>query len=366
MDDTLMTVTDVDGRERLAYNWHKAFNFDADVTMVVSARTLGKTFGLRRQFIRDWLKHGWRFVEVCRFNDERKETAASYFDKLGMLPECEGWVFRTTQYDAYIARKPEDGGKPEWQRIGYFVSLTQVQLNKKRTFSNVRRICMDEAIIDRKDKYHKYLTDEWSLLANIVDTASRESPDSGATPPRVYLLGNAVDLINPYFAHYGIDRAPAYGKRWYAGKTFLLDNVDSGSYAEAKTTGTVAGRMLAGTVDGDVAASNVFAGLNAEYVAARPKHCRFVFGLVFEHTRYGVWRCGSDGLYYVDGRIPGNTRQPVFSLTREDDTLDRMVALRSDPWLRQFARMYTVGAMRFVSVVVMVGFMRVLDLLGVK
>ena len=52
------------------YDWEKTLSYDADVTMVIGARGVGKTFGLRRQFIRDYLRHEWRFVEVTRYKNE--------------------------------------------------------------------------------------------------------------------------------------------------------------------------------------------------------------------------------------------------------------------------------------------------------
>ena len=35
------------------YNWQKTLSYNADVTMVIGARGIGKTYGLRLQFIRD-------------------------------------------------------------------------------------------------------------------------------------------------------------------------------------------------------------------------------------------------------------------------------------------------------------------------
>ena len=35
------------------YDWQKTLSYDADVTMVIGTRGVGKTFGLRTQFIRD-------------------------------------------------------------------------------------------------------------------------------------------------------------------------------------------------------------------------------------------------------------------------------------------------------------------------
>ena len=38
------------------YDWEKTLSYDADVTMVIGASGVGKTFGRRKQFIREWVK----------------------------------------------------------------------------------------------------------------------------------------------------------------------------------------------------------------------------------------------------------------------------------------------------------------------
>ena len=53
---------------------------------------------------------------------------------------------------------PEHGEKPEWHLIGYFGALTEAQAMKKRTYSKVKRILLDEAVIDKRlDRFHNYL-----------------------------------------------------------------------------------------------------------------------------------------------------------------------------------------------------------------
>ena len=48
------------------YDWERTLSYDADITMVIGARGYGKTYGLRRQFLRDYIGKGYRFVEVVQ------------------------------------------------------------------------------------------------------------------------------------------------------------------------------------------------------------------------------------------------------------------------------------------------------------
>ena len=77
------------------YDWNKTLSYDADVTMVVGARGIGKTYGLRLQFIRDWIKDGSRFVELVRHKNELSDFSATYFNRIEENDEFPDYVFKT-------------------------------------------------------------------------------------------------------------------------------------------------------------------------------------------------------------------------------------------------------------------------------
>lgn len=350
------------------YDWPQTFSYDADVTMVIGARGLGKTFGLRAQFVRDWKKDGSRFVEICRFKNELSDVADGYFQRVGELPEFKDLEFKTDARCAYVCYRGDTNqrGKPDWKVIGYFVAMSESQKKKKKTFDKVRRIVLDEAILDRNDRYHTYMRNEWELLAGIVDTTSREREDTDCVRPRVYLLGNACNIANPYFAHFHVSADIKFGYRWYGNKTFLLHYVDSADYSREKATGTVAGRMLAGTSEGNVNISNEFVTVGTEFVARKPSRARFMFALVLNGRKYAIWVDDTEGLYYVCNKVPRNTQQPIYTLTRADSTVNYIAARRADRVLQTFVNMWYMGLMRYESVEVKTGFESVLELFGIR
>lgn len=356
------------------YDWEKTFSYDADVTMVIGARGYGKTFGLRRQFIRDWKRDESRFVEIVRYKNELSGVSDGYFDRLAELPENENFLFRTDSRYAFIAEKPENyeekirnGEKIQlvWHTIGYFLAMTDNQRAKKRTFKNVRRIVLDEAIIERSDRYHSYLANEYATLANIVDTVSRERADTKGIRPRVYLLGNACDFGNPYFGAYGVTSDLKFGYRWFARKTFLLHYVDAGEYGREKLVGTVAGRMLAGTEAGAIAAGNEFVGLGTDFVKPKPKHAKFAFGIFFNGSQFGVWSDYKEGYYHVTGKIPENSRS-VYYFSNADARVNYIAAKSTSRLFQTFGEAYYMGLIRYESVDVKIGFQDVLKCFGIK
>lgn len=350
------------------YDWEKTLAYDADVTMVVGARGLGKTFGLRLQCVRDYIKKGLRFVEVCRFKNEVSGIAHGYYDKIGIMDEFKDYQFRTDGRFAYIAKfdKNNPDKKVKWDIIGYFVSLTEAQKMKRHTFIKVRRIIFDEFILEKTDRFHNYLLNEYATLAKLVDTVSRERPDVDGIKPRLYLLGNALDLANPYFTVYKVHTDIKFGYRWYKNKTVLLHYVDSAEYSAKKQAKTVAGRMLENTIDGKMGTGNIFIVGNNEFVKRKPSRAKFNFGIILNGNSYGIWLDASEGLYHVTNIIPKGTEQPIYSLTASDNTINYIAANRATKTLRVFSEAYYLGIIRYENVSVKSGFMEVLSCFGIK
>ena len=345
------------------YDWHKTLSYDADVTMVIGPRGVGKTFGLRKQCVKDFLKDGSRFVEVTRFKTELSGVSDGYFNRLQDLPDFDGYIFKTDARCGWIAKEPhepEEGQKrrkPDWMLLTYFIALSDAQRMKKRTFDRVRRIIFDESILENMDRYHNYLPNEFGVLANLVDTVSRERADTASIRPRVYLLGNACDLSNPYFAAYGVGTDLSFGYRWYAKKTFLLHYVEAGEYGREKLTGTVAGRMMRGTDTAKVAIENEFLGTSSEFVAEKPSRAKLSFGIRCNGLSFGVWVDMQGGLYYVTDKIPEGTGRDVYALTAEDNRINYIAANRANKTLSYFKEVYYLNLIRYQSVTVKRTFM---------
>ena len=340
------------------YDWHKTLSYDADVTMVIGPRGVGKTFGLRKQCIKDFLKDGSRFVEVTRFKAELSGVADGYFNRLQDLPEFDGYIFKTDARYGWIAKVPSEPAegdkkpKPDWRLMTYFIALSDAQRMKKRTFDKVRRIIFDESILESSDRYHNYLPNEFGILANLVDTVSRERADTASIRPRVYLLGNACDISNPYFSAYGVGTDLTFGYRWYAKKTFLLHYLEAGEYGREKAAGTVAGRMMQGTIAGKIAISNEFVGISSEFVKRKPPRAKFSFGIKCNGKTFGVWCDLQGGLYYVTNTIPNNTDRSIFALTVEDNRINYIAARNASATLANFKEVYFLNLVRYQSVAV--------------
>lgn len=324
------------------YDWQKTLSYDAPVTMVITARGYGKTYGLRKQCISDYLKNGWRFVEITRYAQELSPLMENYFDRL--QKEFPQHIFKCEKNMAYISIKPSDGDKPQWNICGYFVAMTQFQLLKKLTFNRVKRIFMDESVLEKDDSNHRYLKNEWNILTNIVDTVTRERADD-TNNPRLYLLGNACDILNPYFEHAGISGNPKCGYSWHLNKSFLLHNLENVEYATEKKR-TLAGKMSKGKLE-KIALENTFIADDNEIIGEKTSSSEHLYTLMFENTPLSVWLDMRDGYYYVNVKPPRDMRD-TYALTLNEEP-NYMMLKRTSPLCKTLYDAFRMRYIRFDS-----------------
>ena len=314
------------------YDWTKTLSYDAPVTMVCTARGKGKTFGLREQCVRDFLKDGSRFCAVVRHKAKLQKVTSGFFEKLQKEGKFLDYAFKIEGAKAYITpRELYENKTPNWELIGYFVALTEAQDTKEMTFANVRRLFLDEFILDPNDRTHFYLYDEYTKFVTIIDSVFRENPNNeNAREPRIYLIGNALNVINPYFHIFGIYDLPPEGYSWHKGKTVLLHYDDDETYSQAKASGTLAGRLYEMSAQSKQNVHNKFVIRNMENVKKKSARAIFVYGLVWRGSKFGVWADGKENVFYVNRKIPPNREDDTLALTLEDKEFNHRIARRNE------------------------------------
>lgn len=356
----------VDLNDGVHYNWEKTLSYNADITMVVGAPNKGKTFGLRSYALNRALKRGGRFVEVCRTVEERNAVRRGYFDKLTAVDdELAAYEFKVNANEFMYRKKQQSGKGGRWETCGYIVAFAEMQGAKKRTFVNVENVILDEAILESIDNAHSYKRGEWNMLSRIIDSCVREDAyDVGRRKPRLFLLGNAVDLVNPYFTAFGVRGVPKYGYTWYLDKMCLLHYVEPDDNDMYRLKNTLAGRMGAVSGYSTASYSNEFE-VDDRYVSRKPPRAKYVMGVVHMGNEFGVWVDVTEGFYYICGKIPNNAVN-VFSLTRADDTPNRIAIPRVSKTLRTIVQLYYDGCVLFESSRVRDDFICAMSLYGLR
>lgn len=354
------------GQQRF-YDWDKTMSYQTgtqgEICLVLGAKDIGKTFGLRLKCINRYLKHQEIFCEICRTENEVKAVAPGYFNKIIEQGFFKDHIFKVEKKCGFISKRPAEGEKPSWELICYFVALSSFQAEKKRTFTRPRRFIFDEAVIDTKDKYHRYLHEEFFILANLLDSISRQQPHDDYAY-NVYLLGNAVDLTCPYLRYLGINKLPEFGYSYYKNKTVLLHYVEPWD-AQDRRAYTLVGRMLEGHEESKIIFDNEFEDTTGREIAKKSSNAQYRFALVWGKMKFGIWIDSKRGIWYVTSKVPKGSPN-IYTLAKRDSTLDYSVIDKANPLYQMLIKIYFIGGLRYESAHIREAFFEVLSFLGVR
>ena len=349
------------------YDWQKTMSYqtgtNGEICIVLGAKDIGKTFGLRLKCIERYLKCGELFCEICRTNEECKAVMRGYFDKLQNAGFFKDYVFKTEQNCGYIALKPIGDDKPQWNLICYFVALTNFQREKKRTYVAPKRFIFDEAVIDVKDRYHRYLPDEFLILANLLDSISRQQPDDDSQY-YLYILGNSVDMTCPYLRHCGISKLPKFGYSYYKDKTVLLHYVEPWD-ADDRRAYTLVGRMLEGHDESRIIFDNEFADTTGKEIMRKTPNAQYKYAFKWGRVTFAIWVDMKRGLWFVTSKLPKDAKN-VYTLAKRDSSVDYQVVQKASPLAKLLTEVYYIGGLRYESASIREAFFEVLSFLGVK
>lgn len=332
------------------YDWQKTFSYNRRWNFIISARGYGKTFGIRLQALKDFRKRKQRFLAIVRTKDDIAPIASDYFAKVqkeGYFPEYE---FKFAMKERAIYARDRRFEDSEYEIIGYIVAMTEEQFLKNLTFVyglEVRRIIYDEAIIEKKDRYHRYNPREWAIINGIISTVTRETP-SNPSQASVYLFGNAVDLTCPLFEELGIRKVPTEHGYYFYGDDVLLHYVEPVNQ-EGFETETLSGRALAGSKEGDKLFGNEFEKANDTlHIARKPKQAKYWRGYAYNGRVFGLWIDHYGGLVYVTSKAPKN--QEVFALTYDDASINYALIKGNSPHVKLLGDLFYQRLLRFDSV----------------
>lgn len=350
------------------YDWQKTMSYQTGTNgehcIVIGGKDIGKTFGLRLKCIDRFIKAGERFCEICRTNVERDEVAPGYFDKIQSEGYYTDYVFEVRKNCGYIAKAPaNEHDKPEWELICYFVALTNFQREKKRTYVKPKRFIFDEAVIDVKDRHHRYLPDEFLILANLLDSISRQQPGDGYNY-YVYYLANAVDFSCPYLVNMGITKLPKFGYTFYRDKTVLVHYVEPWDSQDRKAY-TLVGRMLEGHDESKIIFDNEFADTTGGEIMRKTGNARYRFAFKWGRMTFAIWIDRKHALWFVTSKLPKGAKN-VYTLAKRDSNVNLQVMQRTEPLAKMIVEIYKIGGLRYESAHIRESFFEVLSFMGVK
>ncbi|WP_187425958.1 phage DNA encapsidation protein, partial [Bacillus subtilis] len=122
--------------EKVYWKPDRLLSYDRIVNMVVGGRSIGKTYGIKKQIIKEFIEKGHQFIYLRRYKGELKKVG-QFFDAVSKeFPDA----------------KFEVKGREFWingKKAGYAIPLSAWQSEKGVDYPNVRTIFFDEFLREK-------------------------------------------------------------------------------------------------------------------------------------------------------------------------------------------------------------------------
>ena len=171
------------------------FSKHADVNMIISGRSNGKTFSSLKYVLEQYKKHKKKFVYIRRWKDDIKLSKANklFLPLKDVVRDLFGEGWEIIYYNnEYFLVDPDE----KKHSIGYIVALSESHHLKSVSFVDIGTIIYDEFI---QMAGERLLMDELSRWENLLSTIIRFRTDI-----KVIMLANTVSKFATYFSYYKI------------------------------------------------------------------------------------------------------------------------------------------------------------------
>lgn len=308
-----------------------------EIFICTSNRSAGKTTYFNRLIVNKFKKNKEKFMLIYRYNYELDDCA----DKL--FKDIEGLFF---QGDIMTSKRKASGIFHELflngESCGYAISLNSADQLKKYShlFSDVERMLFDEF----QSETNHYCSDEIRKFVSIHTSVARGQGKQARYLP-VYMIGNPVSIINPYYVELGISERLRDDTKFLRGDGYVLEQgfVKSASQAQRES-----GFNKAFARNSYVAYSSqcVYLNDNKAFIEKPVGIGKYLCTLRYNGSDYGVREFAEAGCIYVDDKSDTSFRFKI-TVTTNDHEINYVMLKRNDMFLSTLRIYFEKGCFRF-------------------
>lgn len=301
-------------------------------------RTAGKTTYFNRMVVNRFINNKRKFGLLYRFNYELDDCAGKFFK------DIQGLFFQNYEMTSKIR------GRGVYHELllndkpcGYALALNNADAIKKYShlFSDIDSMIMDEF----QSETGKYCPDEIRKFRSIHTSVARGNGKMVRRVP-VYLIGNPVTILNPYYVALGISNRLNKNVKFLRGNGYVLEQGynDSASKAQQQSAFNRAfendAQYLAYSAEG------IYLNDNLSFVEKPKGIGRYVCTLRYCGRDYAIREYAESGIVYCDDK-PDFSFPNRISVTTEDHKVNYVMLKRNDMYLMTLRYYFQKGCFRF-------------------
>jgi hypothetical protein len=307
------------------------------IYLINTNRSAGKTFSFLKKSLEDFKKKGSQVALLYRHSYELNSCADIYSDVLRLNPDLGSNMVSSSHakglfYELVLDDKP----------FGYALSLNNPDALKKYSplFAEVENMIFDEY----QTETGKYLSKEIDKFQSLYLTVAR----GGGKQSRhvnVYLLGNNVTLMNPYYIQFGIHKRLKNDTKFMRGIGWVAEfgfnesasrEIQSNSFFQAfKDEGYMA-----------YSTENVYLSDSSIFVGKISGRSKYLFTILHESTYYGVREYYDKGIMYIS-KQPDTSCKTIITFKASDHNQNTMMLSHYSYLWKNIKEAYQKGWLRF-------------------
>lgn len=328
----LLSLKDINGRQPELY-------------LCTTNRTGGKTTYFGRLAVNRFMKTGSKFALLYRYNYELDDVGDKFFKDLkGLFFSHYNMISKRRANGIYhelflMEADDEDTEKS----CGYALTLNSADQIKKYShlFSDVDMIIFDEF----QSETNHYCTDEIKKFLSIHTSIARGKGEQVRYVP-VYMLGNQVSIINPYYVELGISSRLNQETNFLKGDGFVLENgfIETASRAQ-KESGI--NRAFSNNEYVSYASENVYLNDNLAFIEKpTDKVNKYLATIKYKGKEYAIREYRNLGYLYCDDNAD-KTFPNKISVTTDDHNINYVMLKNNSFFIQQLRYYFERGAFRF-------------------
>lgn len=320
----LLSMQDIDGKK-------------PEIYICTSNRTAGKTTYFNRLLVNSFIKRQEKFMLLYRFKYELDDISTKFFRDIGHLFFAEYEMTSASKakgiyHELYLNNIP----------CGYAVSLNCADTLKKYShlFSDVKRMLMDEF----QSETGHYCAKEVEKMLSLHTTVARGQGELVRYVP-LYLIGNPVSILNPYYTALGIAGRLQKTTHFLRGHGFVLEQGHSEDAANAQRESAF-NAAFSGNSYSDYAAEGVYLNDSSAFIERVSGVGKYIATISHAGKDYAIREFTKEGIVYCDNSADSSF--PLrLAITTEDHNINYVLLSNNMLFVERMRYFFEKGCFRF-------------------
>lgn len=300
-------------------------------------RSGGKTTWFNRWVTKRFIENNEKFMLIYRFNYELTDIANKFFKEIHRLffPTHEMTsksMSKGIYHELFLDEKS----------CGYAVALNNADQLKKvsHLFSDTTRMLFDEF----QSETNHYCPDEIKKFQSIHTSVARGNGEQVRYVP-VYMLGNYVSLLNPYYVALGISNRLKIETNFLKGNGFVVEQgfVESASKQQKESAFNQA---FAESEYVTYSSERVYLNDKNSFIDKPEGQSRYLCTLKYNNKSYGIREYADEGIIFCDNRYD-NSHPVKITISANDHDINYVMLKRNDSFLENLRWYFEHGCFRF-------------------